>query len=146
MIVSHDNDIVIAREIFAFVGKEIVITASRESSPMHVDHNWALVRAVNLRCPDVDAQAVFARHKDGRAAMEQECVLVVARQVMPIGIEVRGELLRADASVCKGVANSGPGFRFSRWHETPGPGGRRAVRHAFVRVYTVPLESADLPC
>src|SRR5580692_4400303 len=77
--------------------------------------------------------------------MEQECILVVASQVMPIGIEVRGELLRADASVSKRVANSGPGFRFGRRHEPPSSGSRRAVRHAFESVYSVPLESADLP-
>src|SRR5580658_5225539 len=65
MIVSYDQNIVIARETFAFVGEKIVVAAARESSSMHVDHNRALVRTVNLRCPDVDAQAVFARHKDG---------------------------------------------------------------------------------
>src|SRR5579863_3958878 len=65
MIVSHDNNIVIARETFALVGKKIVIAAAREPSPMHVDHNRTLVGTVNLRRPDIDTQAVLARHKDG---------------------------------------------------------------------------------
>src|SRR5580704_9222396 len=76
--------------------------------------------------------------------MEQECVFVVARQVMSVGIEVRGELLWTNPAIGQRVANSGPGFRFGRWHKAPGSGGRRAVWHAFESVYAVPLESTDL--
>ena len=70
---------------------------------------------------------------------------VVAGQVMPVGIQVRSGILWTDAAIGQRVANSGPRFRFGRWHKAPSSGGRRAVGHAFESVYAVPLESTDLP-
>src|ERR1039457_5277361 len=111
---------------------------------MHVDHNRALTRTVDLRRPDVDAQAVFARHRDGGSTMEQKCIFVVARQVMPVRLEVRGILLWANASVRKRVANPGPRFRFGRWHKASGAGRRRTIRHPIECDYAVPREFTDL--
>src|ERR1035441_5146994 len=98
MIVIYDNDVVIARETVAFVGEKIVAAATGESSSVHVDHDRAFTRTVNLRCPNIDAQAVFTRHSDCRSAMKEKAVFVGVRQVLSIHIEVRGVVLWADAA------------------------------------------------
>ena len=70
VIVIHQDDIVIAGEAFAIVGEEIVIATAGISPAVHVDHHGALIGAVNLRCPDVHSQTIFARHPDICASME----------------------------------------------------------------------------
>jgi hypothetical protein len=88
VIVIHDNDVVIPRQVFAVIGEQILTASVGESPSVHPDHDRALTGAVYFRSPEIDTQAVFARYHDGRAAMNQELIFVVASQVFAIHIEV----------------------------------------------------------
>jgi hypothetical protein len=117
---------------------------------VHVDHDRALTGAVYLRRPEIDAQAVFARYTNGRAAMNQELIFVVASLVFAIPGEVSlagpptGLLLRTDAAIFQRVANPCPGLRFCRRHKSPVSGGRRAIGDTFEDINVVVLETTDL--
>jgi hypothetical protein len=54
------NNIVISREAFAIVGKEIMPAATGKPTAVHVNHDRAFMAAVDLGCPKIQAQAVFA--------------------------------------------------------------------------------------
>jgi hypothetical protein len=51
VVMSHHNNIVISRKVFAIIGKEIVTAAAGNAATMHVNHYWAFVGAIDLRCP-----------------------------------------------------------------------------------------------
>ena len=55
VIMSHHNNVVISREVFAIVGKEIVPTATGKAAAVHVNHDWTIVGAVDLRGPQIEA-------------------------------------------------------------------------------------------
>ncbi len=76
VIVGDHDHIVIAGETLAVVGEKIMAAAAGVSSPMHVHHDRAFMGSVDLRRPQIEAQTVLARHRGGRAAMKNKCVLV----------------------------------------------------------------------
>src|SRR6202046_4098280 len=68
VIVSDHNHIVIARQILAVVGQEIVSAASRVAAAMHVDHYRPLPpRSVRARGPDVQPEAILPALPSSRA-------------------------------------------------------------------------------
>ena len=52
---SYHNNVVISRKVFAVIGKEIVTAAAGKAATMHVNHYWAFVGAIDLRCPQIEA-------------------------------------------------------------------------------------------
>jgi hypothetical protein len=60
VIMGDHNNIVISREAFAIVGKEIMPAATGKPTAVHVNHDRAFMAAVDLGCPKIQAQAVFA--------------------------------------------------------------------------------------
>src|SRR6266851_7800362 len=145
MIVIHYHCIVIAGKTFAVVGKKIVSAAGGKSSAVHVDHDWALMRRIDLRRPYIHTQAVLAGNQ-GRAAMQQELIFIGVRQVFPVHIKVRGVQVWTNTAILQRVANSRPRFRLDWRHEAPGASGGRTVGYTFEKVYAVPPESTDFPC
>src|SRR5258708_3622336 len=145
MIVIHDHCIVIAGKTFAVVGEKIVPAAGGKSSAVHVDHDWALMRRIDLRRPYIHTQAVLAGNQ-GRAAMQQELIFIGVRQVFAVHIKVRGVQVWTNTAILQRVANSRPPFRFDWRHEAPGASGGGTVGYTFEDVYTVPPKSTDFPC
>src|ERR1700746_665378 len=119
MIVSHDHCIVIAGKTFAVVGKKIVPAASGKSSAVHVDHDWALMRRIDLWRPYIHTQAVLAGDRGGRATMQHERIFIGVGQVFPVSIKVRGVLVWTNTAILQRVANSRPGFGPDWRHEAP---------------------------
>src|SRR6266849_88312 len=143
MIVIHDHGIVIAGKTFAVVSQKIVAAASGKSSAVHIDHDWALMRRIDLRCPYIQMQAVLAGNCGGRTAMQHELIFIGVRQIFSVRIKVRGVQVWTDTAILQRVANSRPRFRFDWWHESPSASGRGTVGYTFEDVHTVPPESAD---
>jgi hypothetical protein len=143
MIVIHHHHVVITSEAFSIIGKKVVSGASGETASMHEDHDGAFMRTVDLRCPKIHSQAVFAWHCGGGSPMEQKGILVGIREVLSVHIEVCGILLWANSTVCKRVANPGPWLRFGCWHKAPRARGRSAIWYAFENVDSISLKSTD---
>src|SRR5580692_7710506 len=143
MIVIHYNHIVVTGEAFAIIGKKVMPGASREAASMHEDHDRAFMRTVDLGCPEIHSQAVFAWNCGGGSTVKQKDILVGIREILSVHIEVCGILLWTDSPVCKRVANPCPWFGLGCWHEAPWAGGRSAVWDAFENVDSVSLISAD---
>src|SRR6201982_727822 len=111
MIVIHHHHVVITSKAFAIIGKKVVSGSSGETASMIEDHDRAFMRTVDLRCPKIHSQAVFAWHRGGGPPMEQKGILIGIRKVLSVHIEVCGILLGADSTVCKRVANPRPWLR-----------------------------------
>src|SRR5229473_414556 len=144
MIVGHYNGVVVTSETLAVIRKKIMPAASGKSSAVHVDHHRAFMGGVDLGCPKIEAQAVLARNRGERTAMQHECIFVGVRQVFPVSIEVSGVLARTDAAILQRIANSRPRFWLGGWHEAIRARGRCAIGYALENVNAVPLESSNL--
>lgn len=48
VIMGDHNNIVISREAFAIVGKEIMPAAAGKPAPVHVNHHWAFMGTIDL--------------------------------------------------------------------------------------------------
>src|ERR1700724_4248220 len=122
MIVIHGHRIGISGEALAVIGEKIMSAAGGKSSAVHVDHDWALMRRIDLRRPYIHTQAVLAWNQ-GRAAMQQELIFIGVRQVFPVSIKVRGVQVWTNTAILQGVANSRPRFGLDWRHEAPCGGG-----------------------
>src|SRR5437016_4918724 len=145
MIVSHYDRTMIAGETLAVIGKKIMAAAAGKSSAVHVDHDRTLTGAIDLLCPKIEAQAVLAGDRGGRATMQHERVFVRVGEVFPVSIKVRRVLVRAHASILQRVANSLPGFGLDWRHEALRASCGGTIGHTFENVHPVPLEAADFP-
>src|ERR1700681_2741061 len=120
MIVIHDHRIVIAGEALAVIGEKIMSAAGGKSTAVHEDHDWALMRRIDLRRPYIQTQAVLAGNRGGRTAMQHELIFIGVRQVLPVSIKVRGVQVWTDTAILQRVANSRPRFRLDWRHEALG--------------------------
>src|SRR6266702_4710511 len=145
MIVSHYHCTMIAGETLAVIGKKIMPASAGKSSAVHVDHDRALTRGIDLLCPKIEAQAVLAGNRGGRATMQHERIFIGVRQVFPVSIEVRGVLVWTNTAILQRVANSIPRFGLDWRHEAPGASRGGTIGYAFENVHTVPLEAPDFP-
>src|SRR5579864_3113532 len=123
MIVIHDYCIMIAGEALAVIGQKIMSAAGSKSSAVHVDHDWTLMRRIDLRRPYIQTKAVLAGNQGRRAAMQHELIFIGGCQVFPVRIKVRGVQVWTNTAILQRVANSLPRFRFDWRHETPNAGG-----------------------
>src|SRR6476646_7260799 len=130
-------------EVFAIAGKEIVTAATGKAAPVHVNHHWAFMVAVDLGCPKIKAQAVFAWNCGGCTTMEHECIFIIrTREIFSIGVEVSAILVRTDTTILQRVANSAPGLGTRRRHEAPWVSCGSTMGPAFENVHAVPAEAA----
>jgi hypothetical protein len=136
------NNVVISREVFAIIGKEIMPAATRKPTAMHENHYGAFMGTIDLGCPKIEAQAVFASYSGCSTTMEYECIFIRTREILSIGVEVRAILVRADATILQRVANPAPGLGSRRRHEAPWACCRSPIGRAFENVDTVPPEAA----
>jgi len=143
MIVSHHDYVMIAGETLTVIGKKVMAAAAGKSAAVHINHDWAFMRAIDLRCPKIEAQAILAWDRGSRATMQHELIFVGGRKVFPVGIEGRRVLVRANASILRRVANPTPRFGLDWRHEAPSTRRGGAIRYAFENVHTVPPEAAD---
>jgi hypothetical protein len=109
---------------------------------MHVNHDWAFMAAVDLGCPEIEEQAVFAGYCGCCTTMEHKRLFVPVREVLSLAIETSGVLARANLTILQSTTNSGPGFRTGRRPEAPCTSGTSAIGHTFENVHAVPLEAA----
>ena len=82
VIMGDHNNIVISREAFAIVGKEIMPAATGKPTAMHVNHDWAFMAAVDLGCPKIQAQAVFAGYCGCCTTMEHKRLFIPVRKIV----------------------------------------------------------------
>jgi len=108
---------------------------------MHVNHDWAFVATVDLGCPKIEAQAVFADYC-GCTTIEHKRLFIPVREILSLTIETSGVLDRTNLTILQSTTNSGPGFRTGRRPEAPSTSGASAIGHAFENVHTVPPEAA----
>jgi hypothetical protein len=76
--------------------------------------------------------------------MEYECIFIRIREILSIGVEVSGILVRTDPTILQRIANSGPGLGTRRGHEAPCTSSGSTIGHAFENVHAVPPKAADL--
>ena len=79
--------------------------ASGETASVHEDHDRAFMRTIDLWCPEIHSQAVFAWHRGGGTSMKQKGIFVGIREVFSVHIEVCGILLWTNSPICERVAN-----------------------------------------
>src|SRR5258708_25712349 len=96
---GHHNSVVISREVFAIVRKKIVPTASGKPAPVHINHHWAFMGTIDLRCPKVKAQAVLTGYCGSPTTMKNKCIFIFIRKILSICVEVAGILARADPAL-----------------------------------------------
>src|SRR5208282_6819859 len=89
MVVSYNDNIVIAGETLAVVREKIMPAAVRKTSAVHIDHDWAFMGGIDFRCPKIDTQTVLTGHRGKRTAMQNECIFIGVSQVFPVSIKVR---------------------------------------------------------
>jgi hypothetical protein len=99
VIMSYHNNVVISREVFAVVGKEIVAASTGKPAPVHVNHHWAFMGGLDLRCPKIKAQAVLTGYCGSGASMEYEGIFICIRKILSVGVEVSGILARAHPTI-----------------------------------------------
>jgi len=116
--------------------------ATGKPTAMHLNHDWAFMAAVDLGCPEIEAQAVFAGYCGCCTTMEHKRLFIPVREVLSLVIETSGVLARANLTILQSTTNSGPGFRTGRWPEAPFTSGASAIGHAFKNVHAVPPEAA----
>jgi len=101
---------------------------------MHVNHDWAFVATVDLGCPKIEAQAVFADYC-GCTTMEHKRLFIPVREILSLAIETSGVLDRTNLTILQSTTNSGPGFRTGRRPEALFTSGASAIGHAFENVH-----------
>jgi hypothetical protein len=117
VIVSDHNNVVISRKVFAIIGKEIVTAATGKAAPVHVNHDWAFVGAIDFVCPEIKAQAILARNCGSCTAVEYEGIFIRIREILSVGVEVSGILAWTHPTILQCVANSAPRLGFHWRHE-----------------------------
>ncbi len=133
MIDGDEDDVVVAREIFAVVGGMLLAASGDVTAAVEPNHDGAFGVVVDGRRPHVEVEAVFVL--DAVGPVEHPGVFVFG----PAG--ARG--LRRDVAVLHGAAQAGPWLGLGGRHETRGAFGAGAEGDAFEGVDAVAGVAAD---
>ena len=101
--------------------------------------------AIDLGCPKIQAEAILTRDCGSGTTMEYKCIFVCIREILSIGVEVSGILVRTDPTILQGIADSAPALGARRRHEAPRTSSGGTTRYAFENVHAVAPKTADFP-
>ncbi len=133
VVVDHD-DVLVPGQVLALVGEQVLAAAPGKAAAVHEDHHRPPAGAVDLRRPEIHPQAILPRDLLGRAAVQQECVLILVGPVPAVGDHVRGIPAGAGPAVVQRVADAGPGLGLRGRHEPARAARRSPIGHALEAV------------